>query len=181
MTKKFKGELSKPIYVEPPGLIEHLHSRETALAKYFEAVQLARAEKLSLLFEHYGVQQGDFAELVTALACDLVPGFQVTTERSQVGRPTKWDGISSGYLVVEIERLRRANSHLNVTAAAAHLAKRAPWNEYVSGKNPAESLRKQYEAAEHDKWTKVFRDAYSYHEASGTVAQWDEAVLRLGS
>ncbi|CAE6862140.1 hypothetical protein R69658_07671 [Paraburkholderia aspalathi] len=181
MSKKFKGPLGKPIFVQPPGLIEYLESKEDALTKYSKAVNVARAEKLSLLFEHYGIQQGDFAALAMALASDLVQGFKVTTERNQVGRPTKWDGISSGYLVVEIERLIEKNPHLNVTSAAAHLAKRDPWMDFVGGKNPAERLRQQYEEVEHDKWAKVCRDAFRAHEAEGTVDEWDKSVLALGS
>ncbi|MFL9892420.1 hypothetical protein [Paraburkholderia sp. RL17-381-BIF-C] len=178
--KRFKEALGKPIFVQPPGLIEIFSSEEHAHRRYSDAANTARAEKLLLLFDHYDIPHGRFAELAMALAIDFVPGFQVETERRRVGPRTKWDDLANGYLAVEIERLIEKNPRLNVTSAAGHLAKREPWKDMVRGSNVGETLRQKYQEAKDDRWTTVCRDAYRYHEASGTLAEWDAAILNLG-
>ncbi|EKS9889518.1 hypothetical protein BTK96_006580 [Burkholderia pyrrocinia] len=181
MKTKFKGSLGKPIFVKPPSLFEFVDSEEAARRKYSESISVARTEKLPLLFKHYGVQQGDFVALAMSMAVDLIPGFQVETEVKRAGPKTKWDDVARGYLAVELERQRQRNPRQSIKAAAGHLAKREPWKSYVSGADPAERLRQEYENAKNARWTKVCRDAFRYHEATGTVSEWDETILKLGT
>lgn len=180
MSKKFKGKLGKPIFVQPPGLLELMSSPDKAFTAHSNAIEEARAEKLQLLFDHYGVDQGNFYALAMSMALDLVPGFQLATEVTRTGAPKKWNAIASGYLVVELERLREQNKRLSVKAAAANLAKRAPWKDIIRGENVAETLRQQYAATKNDKWANVCRDAFRYHTSAETIYEWDAAVLELG-
>ncbi|WP_296226923.1 hypothetical protein [Ralstonia sp. UBA689] len=179
MSKKFKGKLGKPIFVQPPGLLELMTSPEKALTAHSNAIEQARAEKIRLLFDHYGVGQGDFYTLAMSMALDLVPGLQLATETTRSGAPEKWNAIASGYLVVELERLQEQNKKLSVKSAAAILAKRMPWKDLVRGDNVAETLRQQYTVMKKDKWATVFRDAFRTHALEDSIAEWDAAVLDL--
>lgn len=179
MSKKFKGTLGKPIVVPPPGLLELMASPDKALAAHSTAIEEARTEKMRLLFDHYGVAYGNFYALAMSMALDLVPGFQLATERTKAGAPEKWTAIYSGYLVVELERLQEQNKNLSVKSAAAVLAKRTPWKDVVRGYNVAETLRQQYTATKKDKWATAFRHAFKTHVLEGRIAEWDAAVLDL--
>lgn len=180
MKKKFSGALGEPIFLQSVGLMLSEEERKAAEKDLLDSVVAARSAKLALLFDHYGVDHGRFAELAMAMAVDLIPGFQITTERKGAGPKRKWDNIASGYLVVEIDRLISKNSHLSVTSAAGNLAKREPWKNIVRGTNPGETLRQQYEKAKKDKWATVCRDQYRFHEADGTLDKWDAMVRELG-
>ncbi len=179
MSTKFKGALGQPICVQLPGLMLPTHEREQAEKAVDAAVAAARSEKLALLFEHYSVQQGNFAVLAMAMAVDLIPGFQFVHEQKRRGRPVKWDELANGYLVVEIERARANNTHLSVKDAARALAKRDPWKSLVDGKNPGETLRQQYDAAKDSLWARACRDAFAYHEAMGTIPRWERPSRSL--
>lgn len=64
---KFTGELADPI----------LAPLSTGVDLIADSVLVARARKLGLLAEHYGVDSNDWFSLACKMACDLVPGFQV--------------------------------------------------------------------------------------------------------
>ncbi|RQS43948.1 hypothetical protein [Burkholderia sp. Bp8986] len=178
MGKKFNGALGESIFLQPPSLMLSEEEREAAERDLLDSIAAARSAKLWLLFDHYGISHGRFADLAMAMAVDLIPGFQVTTERKGPGPKRKWDPLAHGYLVVEINRQIKKNPRLSVKAAAAHLAKREPWKSYVRSDDPAERLRQEYDAAKDAMWAKVFSDAFRTHESSGTVSEWDEMILR---
>jgi hypothetical protein len=137
-------------------------------------------EKLLLLCRNYGIQRGPsmFYELALALARELYP------EPKKPGRRSKWTVLNQGALVVEIERLvkPRDTAH-GVSWAAGQLANQEPWKSFLETKesdttspDPKEALRRVYYAFKEDKWAKVMRKAFKWHDHQGTIADWEKEV-----
>jgi len=66
MPPKFEGELAEPIFAPLPD--------GTLLS---DGVLVARIRKMTALARRYGVEPNDGFAIAYAMACDLVPGFQV--------------------------------------------------------------------------------------------------------
>lgn len=136
--------------------------------------------KLLLLCQHYGIRSSPsmFYELALALARELYP------EAKKRGRKSKWTTLNQGALVVEIERIVEPNDTAHGVAWAANqLAKREPWKSFLEMKdsddtnpNPAEALRKVYYNFKTDKWAKVMRDAFGWHQQTNTIDAWEMKV-----
>ena len=131
-------------------------------------------DKLLLLCDEFGIADGPhrFYKLALALAREHRLGFQ---ERKPVG---KWTELTSGYLVVEVERLTKApNRKPGHTPkwAAQQLAKRLEWRAFLGGNwlDPAEALRGRYHRFKGDRWARIARDAFKYHEYLGTISEWE--------
>jgi hypothetical protein len=106
-------------------------------------------------------------------------------EPKKKGRKTKWTDYEKGVLVVEIERLSKDKKN-DIKSAAKKLSRREPWKSFVEAKNddasspdPAETLRKEYNAFRNNKWAKTFRDAYSYYVDTNKIDEWEKQVLEI--
>lgn len=131
-------------------------------------------EKLLLLCDEMGIAEGPhcFYQLALALARKHYVGFQ---ERNLMG---KWTNVTSGFLVVEIERLTKApNRKPGHTAkwAAGQIAKRPEWRAFLggSGIDPGEALRVRYQSFKGDRWAKIMRKAFKWHEHHETIGEWE--------
>ena len=129
-------------------------------------------EKLLLLCRDLGIADGPerFYRLSLTLARKSFAGFQQSIPRS------KWNDITRGYLVVEIESLTAGG--LPATKAATQLAKRPEWKAFLkSTTNGAEGLRVQYQAFKGAPFAKVMRKAYLFHVHCETMHEWHENLL----
>lgn len=166
--KKFTGLLSVPLRSNPPGLLDDGRT-EKAYLKEIDS-------KLRLLLKHYDIASGkdQWFFLAFALAKDFCPGF----EKPRVGAPKKWTDFALGCLVVELERASKVFG--SNKAAAAELVKREPWKRALrdQGGVRAETLLTQFKKGRARPFTKSARKAYLWHEASGTVSEWDADVLQ---
>lgn len=107
-------------------------------------------------------------------------------EAKRIGSPKKWGNFELGVLAVEIERALQRGER-TIGSAAAVLAKREPWKSFLQvkggtylGPDPVAALVKQYSIAGKAPFTSIVRKAFKYHEATDTVAEWDEWVLGIG-
>ena len=71
------------------------HQRKLSRYKHDNAALVERqvSKKLALLFDHYDIEEKDWATLVRKLADQHVPGFrvQIPDAKSRKGRKLKWD------------------------------------------------------------------------------------------
>ncbi|EIC31049.1 hypothetical protein [Methylomicrobium album] len=127
-----------------------------------------------------GIEESPFMwyELALTLARKLYPKPQ------KKGRKSKWTPYILGCLVVELERL--AINGKSIDWAADVLSKREPWKSFIEAKesditdkDPGEALRKLYFKARNDKWAKLYRKAYKWHEINDDIASWEAAVADL--
>lgn len=117
-TKKFSGELAKPIIWDPPipGILdmdsdgvteEFSRRRKEAIAK----LATMKLRKLKLLIEHYNLahESADLWPLYLAhkLADDFVPGFKVISKKKKGGRPPRWKNGGYLQLLVDVEKIKR--------------------------------------------------------------------------
>ena len=72
--------------------------------RLWSAHQKREQTLLALLCKHYriGDVEDRYRRLSLALAADFVPAFQ---QPAHIGRPKKWDRVTGGLLVVEIDNL----------------------------------------------------------------------------
>lgn len=109
-TPKYKGELARPLPEPTFG--------ETFTGQPSEQFAKRIATNLLLLFEHYGIAQGDpnpWFALALRLAQDHVPGFQRRDPfRKRPGRRAKWAGMLGMELHAGvIEYVRQGKSEAN--------------------------------------------------------------------
>lgn len=131
-------------------------------------------KKLLLLCAAMGIPDGPdrYFNLALALARKHYVGFQ---QRVPAG---KWNDLTRGYLVVEIERLtkdKRMRPGHSVSWAADQLARRDEWADFLGdgGRDPGEALRVQYEKFSRDPFAEMWRKAFKWHTHQGTLAEWD--------
>ena len=131
-------------------------------------------EKLLLLRDEIGVPAGpqQFYLLALELARKHIIGFQ---QRSPQG---KWNGVTRGYLVVEIERLtvdRRTQPGHTVAWAADVLSRREEWAFFLGGKGEdrGEALRVQYQQYKREPAANAFRYAFKFRQHEGKISEWE--------
>ena len=136
--------------------------------------------KLQLLCDAMEVPPGPYPDRFTTLALKLArkhcAGFK---ERAPRG---KWNDLTRGYLVVEIERLtadRRRHAGHTASWAADQLAKRSEWHDFLGGSkvDPGEALRVQYEKFKASPWADVWRKAFMWHRHEDTLDEWAVGLL----
>jgi hypothetical protein len=138
---------------------------------------------LHLLLQHYGIEEGpdQYYFLAIRLAGETVPCFQ---EKAREGRPRKWDDYALGVLVVEVDRIIEAGATQEL--ASREIAKRKPWNQMLEqweegkgfGPDPGDAILTQYKKGRKIRWSEVLREAFNFHETTGTVHEWDANILR---
>jgi hypothetical protein len=110
-TPKFTGDLAEPI----TGAYSDDEIRD-----YW-------ADRLPLLFEHYGIEfdsgAGAWVKLALRLARDHVDGFRVRSRGA--GAPAKWRGENGRRLVAEVDRLRESEA-IGVERAIERLKATSP-------------------------------------------------------
>jgi hypothetical protein len=102
-----------------PRTLSWVRMREQAV----EREQQEFLERYDLLFDHYGVERGNFRSLATKLAIDYVPGFR----SAKVGRGVKWDRIDLVRLRFELEQIQRERTGRTIAEAARIAARRPHW------------------------------------------------------
>ena len=129
-------------------------------------------DKLLMLCQHYGIQDGNLYGLALSLARELYP------ERKRSGAKVKWTDLSKGALVVEIERLVKPDDPMHgATWAAKELSTKEPWKSFLKlSEDPAEVLRREYYDFRDAKRADAMRDAFKMHEHAGRITEWDEQV-----
>ena len=151
MKKYGISKLDNPIEnVERFKLVALLREDKEELKRIIHGEVNEEYEKLMLLCEYYKIEENNlmFYQLSTALAREIVKGFQVKKKR---GRGVKWDYGTTNQLMAEIEQLiEPENSYKGVTYATRILATKEPWKSFVSTKSgtisaePDEALRQVY-------------------------------------
>jgi hypothetical protein len=146
-TKKWKGELGKPIagHVMAWARIDQNKieaQRASILEEMGGAIAKARLDKLPLLFEHYGIDdKSDFLSLSLALASEFVPGFSVklipmklehesygaVVPVSKTGRLKEWTNDRKSDLLAAVEDVRKSKGLATDREALQLLSRRAPW------------------------------------------------------
>jgi hypothetical protein len=134
--------------------------------------------KLKLLCQHHSIQDGPhmFYQLALVLARELYP------EPRRRGNKTKWTWLNQGALVVEVERrVRPGDPSHGVDWACGQLAKREPWNTFLSKNkkdhpDPGEALRRAYYNFKDDRWANVSRAVFKFHQLKSTIEEWDRDV-----
>jgi len=136
--EKYPGKLGKPRPLpQKPRFVGSIEERERLFDEELREVLFFT----QLLFEHYGLEPGNWCGLALSLAMAHVPAFR----RRSPGRPAKWTDFSRVNLAIQLDEIV-ATRRCSVASAAAILAKRKPWNAQVaSSAKPADTLRKQYE------------------------------------
>lgn len=157
---KWKGDLAAPILepkeIRPHGYFvdpETVESENKALLDAMdEVVALARLEKLSLLFEHYGIEnKSDYFRLSLALAVEHVPGFalkHVTYKLShgdygavepatKTGRRREWTSERLGALLDAVEAIKREKNIRTDREALQRLSRRPPWKPQANHRGDA--------------------------------------------
>ncbi len=180
MALKFDGALNKHREPRIIGLLMSEGDIQENSAKWAEEDK----QNLFALCEYFGISEGpdQFYFLALALAREVVPCFQAKTKE---GRPRKWDDYSRGVLAVEIERITSTGMSLN--DATKEIATRPPWKSFLEkwdddkslGADPAEALKTAYKSAKKSYFLSVARDAFKFHEMSGTIREWESLVLSL--
>ena len=166
------------------------HAKAGPIATDAQARKMGQAQSddewqsILMLCDEYGIKNDDnfWMNLAIALAMDFVPAFQ---EKTRPGKKVKWTDHRRGVLVVEIERIKESRS-CSVEIAAAELAKKEPWKEFLQIKekgqltetspDPGEALRKTYYQSRNHLWSKIVKEAYLYHELLGTTVEWESTV-----
>ena len=141
--------------------------------------------KLIHLMAHYGIDDRSpqcWKSLALLLAMEFVDGFKELSP--QGGRPIKWGDYERGVLVVEIERLQKAEG-ISATKAAKELSSKEPWCSALSkwedgkssfGADRGEALRKIYSEAKRSRYSKSIRKSYCFHVENGDIRGWERAV-----
>ncbi|HEY8036488.1 MAG TPA: hypothetical protein VIF37_12980 [Methylobacter sp.] len=144
--------------------------------KKYENEDMLRMQ--TLCFKH-GIQESPsmWYDLALILARELYP------ERKKAGRKSKWTDLNKCYVVVEIERMMGGGVK-TVDSAAYQLSKKEPWRSFIETKDldttsadPGEVLRKIYFSTHKDKWADMWRDAFCYHELTGSIDLWDKIIF----
>jgi hypothetical protein len=162
-SKKYSGELNEklePIYSSILGSIgqnspvympEDIQKRNTQIDT-----------KMLSLFKHFGINDSNMTwkNLAYALAAAHVPGLQVSNPDVNVGVKKKWTDDRLAVLLVCMRMEMETEACATATHAAKNLAKKAPWNTLVNGKNAPEALRKQYETYKDNKNIKEYARWY---------------------
>jgi len=180
MTKRYKGELGKPIATKqppkPPGLLtgkskaeaeaEYAEERRQYLHSTTMRCSTEAVEKLILLFDYYNIPQKDsegrwdddrWFRLALALAMDHVPGFRTEPEGLS-GRPRKRDQDPYFFwrLYLDVEALKREREskgqRVAVTEICNTLIKREEYKAHKKGK----SLANLYYKASEDVLVRVY-------------------------
>lgn len=176
--KKFSGELIEPLPSAKIGVLMAKGDRDKVIAERAEI----ESHKINLLWDHYGLEVGNYHSLVLELARDFVPGFSEETPR---GRPIKWDLPAKGFLYIEVERMKsQLAGHEDDMRRVCTLVSELPrWRDFIShieGVNrdpdPAETVRKIYFNTRSSSWVKIYRDAYQYSLDKMTEVEWDESA-----
>ncbi|MDH4565949.1 hypothetical protein E8E95_04595 [Pseudomonas sp. BN414] len=136
MTRKYKGDLAKPIRLEPPGLLVTPEQQEA----WLDAPLPELSRKMNLLLEEYGLEAGACTAAVWSLALDHVPGFQVVIGKGP-GRETVWSPCTRALLVLSIEELQVLG--ITITEACKRLACEEPWASLVKHSNGGQVLRNE--------------------------------------
>ncbi len=103
-----------------------------------------------------------------------------------IGAPKKWGDYELGVLAVEIEREQERQGGVTIECAASALASRMPWSSFLQvkggtymGPDATAALVRQYANARRIKFTKVCRMAFKYHDATGSIEEWENEVLAI--
>ena len=170
MTRKYGGDLAKPIKLAPLGL---LHTPEQYEARSNEHIaELER--RMGLLFEEHGVKAGDWQSLCWSLALDL-PGFQLASGKS-LGRHKRWDDFTRAVLVLNIEEHKALGR--SVTDATQRLSNEEIWRSMVRHANGAERLRSEATRLTDPRWLPMLRDCRDQMIELGVIADEPGAFAR---
>ncbi|HQU48368.1 MAG TPA: hypothetical protein PLM09_04425 [Casimicrobiaceae bacterium] len=99
------------------------------------------AEKVLLLFDHFGIAVGDWVGLVLALARAHVPGFH--EEQVPRGRRAVWSARDAALLRRRIEEVKAERRGRSFAQAAEIVAKTGEWGR-VSGATLQRRARQTY-------------------------------------
>jgi hypothetical protein len=174
MSRKYEGDLAKPIKLKPPPLL-YTPAQYEAWVKAHVA-ELVR--RMGLLQEAHGVKAGDGDELSWSLALDL-PGFQLAKVGGR-GRRKVWNQFVRTLLALSIEELQALG--LSITKATERLANEEPWKLMVvySYSRGASQLRDEYTRLsdfERD-LVRIFRDYKIALIAAGEIIDEPGAFAR---
>ena len=165
------------------GLLATEDQRKAAVHAYGEE-QLRRMEALA---DSLGIPNDISRWYLVALhlARQHVPELR---DAKPIGAPTKWGDYELGVLAVEIEREQQQQGGGTVERAAAALAERPPWREFLQekggthfGPDRTAALMRMYSVARKHKFARVAREAFLYHQHPevNTVHEWDAEVLAI--
>ena len=168
MTRKYSGDLAKPIKLAPLGL---LYTPEQYAARRKEHItELER--RMGLLFEAHGVMAGDLNSLCWRLALDL-PGFQLSSSKP-LGRPKRWDEFTRVVLALCFEELRALG--FSITEAAQRLANEEPWRSMVRHADGAKRLIRESTREPDPRLLSMMRDGRESMIASGEITDEPGAI-----
>ena len=176
--KKFGGILDDPLPPLPLGLLMNDSERRKTIATH----TVLELQKLKMLTEHYGLEQGNFLGLSLALAGEFIDGFKESKPR---GRPRKWEPVILGFLFVDVKREIKnlGSTNKQISIAAGKVAKITYWADFLDkvvsvgiSPDPGEAIRKAYYRAKKETWSHIAWGAYCYHRKMGTESDWDERV-----
>src|SRR6266404_6888109 len=117
--RRYAGALASPIIWQFPPPFWGAATKDRA-AEYWKdygrhqqqtenVVKRLVAEKLSLLMDHYGIDdKEDMAALALALAFEHVPGFEIVVpKKSNKGRKREWDGSRLENLLETVDSIKK--------------------------------------------------------------------------
>jgi hypothetical protein len=148
---------------------------------YRQAIEKERDEKLALLAAHYKVDAADCRSLVLALACDMIPGFQVEPNLFEIrgdpgdsylvefpgskeGRPAEWPPERLARLIVDVDRTKKDRRLSRDREALAYLAARhKEWAPPPRSSGWAKTLQNRLAQARFiergaDRWRSVIKE-----------------------